>query len=251
MEVCQRVTSGDAIADTGSAVGKIVSVDLTSGILEVDFTPVVASGAATHYIQLKAAGTLASAVGMVGAKKILTNTGSLFGIDAGVYGMWKGVHDSTTASAVKLTYARLLDSVSLLVDRGCDKDLVVLVGGETWNDLVAEQMALRSFDSSYKPIELVNGAQAITFHFLNGSIQIRHSRFVRRSDCFVFAKGDWKMYGSCDIAMKVPGLDDGELLLKPNSTNAFIFRSYSDSQIFCAAPCHSLLISGIDPSSAT
>lgn len=251
MEICQRVTSGDAIADTGSATGKIVSVDLTNGIIEVDFTPIAATGASSHYLQLKNAGTLASAVAMVGAKKIMTNTSSLFGIDAAVYGLWKGVNDSSIASGVKLTYARLLDAVSLVVDRGCDKDLVVLVGGETWNDLIAEQMALRNYDSSYKPTEMMNGAQAIKFQFLNGTISIQHSRFVRRSDCFVFAKGDWKLYGSADISMKVPGLDDGELLVKPITSNSFTFRSYSDSQIFCAAPCHSLLISGIDPSSAS
>ena len=90
----------------------------------------------------------------------------------------------------------------------------------------------------------------IVFKSINGTIEIMPSRFVRRSDAFSFASGDWRRVGSSDVTMKIPGVDDGELIQKPITTNAFVFRSYSDQALICLAPSQSLYLSGIDPLSA-
>lgn len=247
MEVRQRIIGG-AVADSGNATGKVVSLDLKNAIVEVDFTPVVATAASSHCIELLGQNG-ASGTDFMGAKSILTKSGSLFGISNTTYNMWAG---STYAlGSVKLTFARLVDILIEACNKGLDKDVDVLVSFESWADLMTEQAALRKYDSSYKADEAVTGTKGIKFNNVNGDVTIRPHRFIRRGDAFVFAKGDWKRLGSTDLTMKVPGLEDGELVQKPVTTNVFTFRSYSDEALFCLRPAHSIYISGIDPSSAS
>lgn len=232
------------------AAGKIVSVDLENGFVKVDFTPVAATTGTSHFLALKAQAANGSGgtLDMIGAKTILSTSASSFGIDPAVYALWKG--SNFALGGKKLTFPRLVEAVQKACDKGLDRDVEVLVSFDSWRTLLTEQTALRSYDDSYTPTEVVNGAVGITFHFLNGKITVRPSRFVRRSDAFVFTKDDWKRFGSTDMTLKIPGMDE-DLVVKPITSNLFIFRSYSDQQVFCFMPSQSVYISGIDPDSAT
>jgi hypothetical protein len=246
MEVEEIVYSGGAVAGQGgSATGKIVAVDLSNRMIQVDFTPVGTSGAGSHFLRIKSAGASSS---MIGAKKILTNAGSLFGLSAASYGLLKG--SQVGLASGKLTFAKLIAAISVACDSGLDTDVICVVSNKTWGNLMAEQAALRNFDSSYKVNEAVNGAEGIVFHGVNGSITVKPSRFVRNGDTFVFEVGAWKRYGSTDITLKLPGMGD-DFVVMPTTTNVFTMRSYSDTQVFCDAPARSLYISGIDPDAAS
>lgn len=242
MEVRQRAIGGSVAAS-----GVVTAVDLKNGIITVDFTPVAATAASSHCLELLNQNG-ASGLDFLGAKGILTTSGSLFGIDNSVYGIWKGGEESITG---KLTFAKLIDALMVACNRGLDKSVKVVVSYDSWADLMTEQAALRDYDSSYKPSEAKQGFGGIKFESINGSIEVMPSRFVRRSDAFVFAEGDWRRIGSSEITMKVPGVDDGELIVKPITTNAFTFRSYSDQALICLAPSQSMYLSGIDPLSAS
>lgn len=246
MEVRQRIIGG-AVAGSGAASGKVVSVDLKNGIIKVDFTPVAATGASSHCLELLNQNG-ASGSDFMGAKAILQKSGSLFGIDNSVYGIWKGGEETITG---KLTFAKLIDALMVACNRGLDKNVKVCTSYDSWADLMTEQAALRQYDSSYKESEAKNGMEGIRFKSINGEIEIMPSRFVRRSDSFVFAEGDWRRIGSTDLTMRIPGVDDGELIQKPVTTNAFVFRSYSDQALICLAPAQSLYLAGINPASAT
>jgi len=243
----QQIKAADGSVE---AEGKIVNVDLENAILKVDFTPVAATTATSHYLAMKAqaAGTAGGTLDMIGAKKILTTTASSFGIDPVAYGLWKGLKYG--CGAKRLTFPRLMEAVQKGCDRGLDRDVEVVTSYDSWRTLMVDQAALRQYDDSYTPTEAVNGSEAITFHFLNGKISIRPSRFVRRSDTFIFASGDWKRFGSSDLSLKIPGFED-DLMVKPINNNLFIFRSFSDQQVFCYMPSQSVFVDGIDPDSAT
>lgn len=243
MPVRQRAIGG-SVVDTGS----VVSVDLKNAIVEVSFAPTAASAASSHCLELiNQNGT--SGNDFLGAKGILNTDGSVFGISNSTYGIWKG--SRVDLASVKLTFARLVDAVTEACNKGLDKDVVALTSFESWADMMAEQAALRKYDSSYEVNEAANGMEGIKFHSVNGSITVKPSRFVRRSDTFVLAAEDWKRVGSSDLTMKIPGLDDNELIQKPVTQNAFVFRSYSDQALICLAPCKSVYIYGIDPASAS
>ena len=238
MEVEEVETSGG----TSVASGKVVSVDIRNGIVKVDFTPTAATSDGSHVLKLKGQ---RSSLDMIGAKKILTNTGSLFGIDASSYSMWAG---NNKAISGKLTFAKLTDAIEQACDFGLDRNVEVQVPFETWSDLLNEQAALRDYDSSYDPSKAKNGAKSLEFHFVNGMIKIVPNRFVRRSEVFVLAENDWNLYGaSASISMKVPGADGEDLIVAPITTNVYTFRSYSASQVFCHAPRRSILLTGINP----
>ena len=242
LEIEQIITATGAVADTGSAKGKVVSVDIRNGIIKVDFTPVVASAVGSHHLKLKGQ---SDSYDMIGAKKILTNSGTLFGINAAAYSMWAGSNQSVSG---KLTFAKLTNAIEELCDMGLDRDVEVQVGFETWSDLLNEQAALRSYDSSYDPSKVENGAKKIEFHFVNGLVRIVANRFVRRSEAFILAVDDWKLVGaSVKIGLKIPGSDGDDLITPPITGNTYIFRSYSSSQVFCHAPRRSMVLIGINP----
>ncbi len=245
MEVEEIITSSGAVADSGSATGKIVAVDLSNRMVQVSFTPIGTSGADTHFLRIKSAGASSS---MIGAKNILVNASTLFGLNAATYGLLKG--SQVGLASTKLTFSKLIAAISVACDSGLDTDVLCVVSNKTWGNLMTEQAALRNYDSSYKVNEAVNGAEGIVFHGVNGSITIKPSRFVRLGDAFVFEVGAWKRYGSTDITLKLPGMGD-DFVVMPSTTNVFTMRSYSDAQIFCDAPARSVYISGIDPDSAT
>ena len=83
-------------------------------------------------------GTIAYAE-MAGLKKIITNTGSLFGISAAQYDLWKGNSVQTTG---QLTMSKVLSAVSRAVQRGLDTDATVMVNPSTWADLASNLAAL-------------------------------------------------------------------------------------------------------------
>lgn len=241
MEI-EEVTAAGAVV----ASGKIVAVDCRNGIVKVDFVPVAASSIGSHHIKLKGQ---RAGLDMIGAKKILTNTGTLFGIDAAEYDMWRG---SNTTITGKLTFDKLMDSLVEIVDMGLDGDVEVQVPFETWNTLFKEQAALRKYDASYTPQKMENGASKIQFHFQNCLISIVSNRFIRRSEAFIFEKGAWNLYGAkTEIGLKVPGSDGDDLIVKPISGNYYMFHSYSCSQVFCHCPRRSMILLGINPESET
>ncbi len=96
-----------------------------------------------------------------GIHKILTNTGSLFGISATTYNLWKG--NSYNASGA-LSFNKLQDAIALGVRKGLESDVKVFVNPLVWADLLNDQAALRQYDSSYSSAKAENGAKSIMFH---------------------------------------------------------------------------------------
>jgi hypothetical protein len=240
MEVEQVITATGAIADAGSAKGKIVSVDIRNGLVKVDFTPVVATSLTSHVLMMKGQRLTKE---MIGAKKILTNAGTLFGIDASKYNLWQGSNFAVTG---KLTFAKLAEYLEQLCDFGLEKDVEVHISFESWKTLLVEADALRKMDASYDEKKVKRGHEVIEFYFVNGVAKIVPNRFVRRGDAFVFESGAWAMMSVSEVGFNVPG-SDGDLIVKPINNNSYIYRSYSSSQLFCYAPRKSAYLSGINP----
>ena len=119
MEIEQVVVATGEVADGGDASGKVVSVDIRNGLVKVDFTPVVATGLNSHVLMMKGQ---REAKEMIGAKKILTNAGTLFGINAATYDLWKGTSVAVTG---KLTLDKIADALEQLCDYGLNKNVEI------------------------------------------------------------------------------------------------------------------------------
>ena len=212
----------------GGTSATIASVDLSARTITLSAADaaVAAAVVATDRILHKGAKNKEFA----GIHKILTNTGTLFGIDASLYDLWKGSSFAPSTTSV-LSFAILQQAISKGVEKGLDTDVVVLVNPGHWDDLLTEQAALRMFDSSYKSDTAENGSKNIKFHSQNGMVEIVPSIYVKEGHAFVLCIEDWVRVGSTDVTFKRPGAEvDGNFFRELDSNAGYELRKYK-----CAA----------------
>lgn len=178
---------------------------------------------------------------MAGVDKILTNTGSLFGINAATYGLWKS--SSYAAGGAALTMAKVLSAVGKAVNRGLNEDVMVLVNPITWQNLNSDQAALRSYDNPHSK-DSKNGFESITFHGQNGKIEVVSHPCVKEGEGFILPIKKVKRIGSSDITFKTPGRED-ELFLQLPSNAGVELRLYTNQAIFIESPARCVKITGI------
>lgn len=229
------------------ASGKLVQVDSDNGILYVDFVPVAASSTTSHVLAYDG---MELANEAPGAKAILQNSGTLFGIPTANYSLWKG--NSVVLSSVKMTFDRLNAGVSAAVNRGgLDQELYVYVNPRTWGTLVNTEAGRRYYTDNYKPGEAESGFEAILFHSQNGKLIIQSNRMVKEGDTFGLCLPDWSRSGSAEIGFTVPASGAGEVIFPLENQAGYAFRSYSDQYLFNHAPARSIIWTGINDESAS
>jgi len=243
MEGClvNQVNSSGVVVASGS----LVSVDSEYGFITVDFTPVAATSTTSHRLCFDGWGSGE----MPGIFKIMQNTGSLFGIDAAKFALYNGTQYS--AGSALLTFNRFGKAVAAAVNRGGlggkkrKASLAVLVNPRTWHSLLNEQAALRAYDKSYSPSEVIQGADAIVFHHMGIKSEFIADPVIMEGFALALNRPDWVRSGSADVQMGVPGIDED--LLFPLYQQAWMaFRTYADQYVFCRAPARSILITGIN-----
>lgn len=180
---------------------------------------------------------------MAGLKKQMTNTGSLFGIDAGAYDLWRGNSVSTSG---QLTMAKVLSGVSRAVSRGLESDAAVFVNPKTWADLASNLAALRRFDGSYSKKKSSNGSEELEYIGQNGVLKIIPYSIVKQGDCFIFPEDKVIRVGAYELSLQDPtrrGSDEIFFTL-PTAAGSGI-RAYMNESIFIEAPAQCVYISGI------
>lgn len=215
----------------------VVSVDIDARTVTVDALPV--GVVASDVIWRKGA----YGNEFAGLQKIITNTGTLFGIDAGTYNLWKG-NTFTPSAPTVLSFAIIQQAITKSVNKGLDGPVLVLVNPGHWDDLLTEQSALRMYDSSYRSSEAENGAESIKFHGQNGKIEIRPSIYVKEGHCFCLAMDELMRIGSSDITFRRPGEGDQFFRDLENSAG-YELRLYTDQCLFTRAPGKHTLITNL------
>ncbi len=216
----------------------------TAGTLTTLETAVEAYGVNIHFYGSVSgsAGTFAYAE-MAGFKKIITNTGELFGISAASYDLWKGNSISTSG---QLTMQKVLGAVAKQCQRGLDGDCVLFCNPQTWADLASNLAALRRFDGSYSKKKSSNGSEVLEYIAMNGSIEIVPYNIVKEGDCFILPKDKIIRIGAAELSMKDP--------TNPKSEDVFFtipgkagsgLRTYTNQAVFIEAPAQAAYISGI------
>lgn len=199
----------------------------------------VAAGDVVYFYGARTATTFNECIGLM---KIAQNTGSLFGIDAATYNIWSG---NTATSFGAVTMGKLLDAVSNAVDRGLEEGVILGVCPKAYEVLNADLSAQRHFDGSYSREKLENGTQKIVYNGQMGQVEVRVMPFLRRGDAVVFPKSQFKLIGSADAGMGVPGTDGRDIFFHLPTNNAVEARSFSDLALLCMAPARCVHISGI------
>ncbi len=179
---------------------------------------------------------------MAGLKKIITNTGSLFGIDASLYNLWKGNSVSTSG---QLTMQKVLSAVSKAVQRGLDSDAVVLVNPQTWADLASNLAALRRFDGSYSKKKASSGSEELEYVGQNGVLKIVPYNIVKEGDCFIFPEDKVMRIGARELGLNDPTRPQDEIFFTISGKAGVGLRAYTNQAIFLEAPAQAVFITGI------
>lgn len=176
-----------------------------------------------------------------GLDAIITNTGSMFGVDASAYSLWKG---SSFGAAGALTMAKVLSAVSKAVSKGgLNDDVVVLVHPSSWNNLNSDQAGLRRYSDEK---DAKNGFSSIDYRGANGLIKVVSHPMVKRGEAFVIPPKEMKRIGAQDISSATPGRSE-EIFLHSSTLSAYVLRVYSNQAIVCMKPAQCVKITGIVP----
>jgi hypothetical protein len=168
----------------------------------------------------------------VGIDKILTNTGTLFGIDAAQYNLWR----SQVVSGVAKTLDGILSVVAQVQGRGLNEDADVLVAPSVWNKLISNEAALRMYDSSFSPAKLENGTKSITFYSQNGKLTVHSHTYVKEGEGYLLPLDRVSRIGATDTTFNIPGTQDGKVFRQLADQAGFEFRLYSNQALLIETP---------------
>lgn len=180
---------------------------------------------------------------MVGLDGILRNTGSLFGISASTYSLWRA--NSFDAGSTQLTFSKLQQAIALGVSRGLDEDTMALVAPVTFADLVNEQAGARRYDASYSGKKNENGSEALTYWGPSGKIEVVPHMFVKQGSAYVVPPKELIKVGPLDhISPTLPGID-GDIFFQSPTTASYEVRLFSDFGLLNNMPAKSTVITSI------
>lgn len=203
------------------------------------------SGTTNYTLHLVGAGGTTSQA-CAGINKILTNTGSLFGIDAATYGLWKAT--TVTLPSSPLTLSGVHGASTAVVNRGGYGELVYVCNPFAWQDLCDDQAALRRYAASTKS-EMQNGTDEITFWGTNGKMSFKPHPMVNAGEAFGLMPKEWVRGGATDLTSGIPGASEDMFFDDPSTASMFV-RNYSSQFIYSRKPARQVKVSGIVSRSA-
>lgn len=245
------------IYDTVGGTKRNTSNDVTVSVVTLDTKTIRVTGnntelgtvAANDVICFKGAGG-SSYGSMHGVDAIVTNTGSLFGISAATYSLWKS-QAYALPSAAPLTMSGIHAAAGRVVQAGGYGDITFLLSHFAWIDLMDDQAALRRYTDSTKS-EMVNGTNELKFYGVTGgTMTLRPHPMVKAGEAFGLMTDEWVRAGVSDLTNKLPGTGgmDDFFLEVPDKSGCEI-RNFSSQFVYCRKPCKQVKITNIVPRSA-
>jgi hypothetical protein len=177
-----------------------------------------------------------------GIHKILSTSGTLFGINAGTYQLFKGNTYDVAGTALSFTKMNL--AAARPVEKGHDGKLSCFVNPRTWANLLSDQAALRKYDSSYSSAKVETGGKSIMYYSQNGELEIIPSIYIKEGYSFMLNLADFSRVGSQDVSFKRPGLGD-DFVSNVQDAAGFEFRLFTDQALFTSSPGSNVVLHDI------
>jgi hypothetical protein len=231
-------------AFTALTGGSQHDTDLTVDSVDVSTRTVTVTGTSTAVVQndyLFYKGFRGAE--MNGIDAIVTNSTTMYNINAGSYALWAG--NSYSAGSARLTFQKIQAAIALAVNKGLDEKVHVFISPATWADLNTDLAALRKIDDSYSKQKGENGFESICFYSVNGEVEIVPSIYIKQGEAFVVPVKRLKRLGSTDVTMRMPGMSEEQLVLQLPSNAGYEMRLFADQQLFCERPGYLCKITSI------
>ena len=238
-----------AIYNSTSSVAGVAN-DLYISVVDIENKTITVVGNVTELGNVVAGYDFyfASAYGkdFAGLDKIITNDGTLFGIDASTYDLWAG--SSYACGSADLTLKKIERGAALACGKGgLDDDATCWVSLTTWANSISDQAALRVYDKTYKKT-FVNGAEALEVYGVNGKITIMPSGYVKEGEAFLTPDNSCFRIGATDLTFKLPGQggkEDERFFFPMAGYAGFELRAYSHQAMAMKKPAQALKFTGI------
>lgn len=178
-----------------------------------------------------------------GIDKIVTNTGSLFGISAATYNLWKG--NTYSAASAALTMNKVQAALTSGVVRGLMEDVDVFMSTWSWTDLNNDLAGLRRYTESTKT-EADLGTNKITFYGANGGkLSLQAHAMCKAGEAFILPLKRFKRIGSSDVTFQLPDMPQGQFFRHLESSAGVELRNYFDQGLICRTPAKCVKITNI------
>lgn len=236
--------NGVSLVSSGAdSIFTISALDVTNKIITVTGTTTGISAldtASSSTLDMYFNG--AKSAEMYGLDYIITNTGSLFNIDASAYELWKG--NSYSSGSAALTFGKVLAASASAVLFGLDEKASLFVSPRTWANLNSDLAALRRLDGGWSSEENKNGGKNIKYYAQNGEIEVVSHNIIKEGEAFLIPLKRVKRIGMQELSFKTPGREDEIFLHLPDNAG-FELRIYTGQQIFLETPARAVKITNI------
>ena len=170
-------------------------------------------------------------------------TGTSLGIDASVYGNWKG---NTYDVGGNFNSDVIEDAVGLLRDRGASGKLELYLANKSFGQAMAEAKVNRNFDASYSPERAKLGHKAIGYASAEiGEIELVNHPFMAQGEFLLINPANVGRVGSMDLEFGIPGVDGEQHWYPIMGTNLAGIQLQTDQCVINKRPNHSMYGFGI------
>lgn len=178
--------------------------------------------------------------GCVGVQAILENTGTLFGIAAGTYPMWRC---PSFAVGGTMGRAKLLQGMARLYPNGLTDGGKLFANGMTFAELAEEANALQRYTGNNDDVKR-QGASNLEYSTAAGKVNVALHRYMKQGIAMFIAKDVLKRVGASDLTFSLPGTNQWFYQELSNSAGSEI-RIYSNQAPIIEIPYYCMEFTGI------
>lgn len=218
---------GDLTISSISVVAKTVTVTGTSS-----------SVAPGDILYFKGSRTTTGYNECAGLYRILTNTTTLFNIDAASYELWKSQSYPVNGN---MSLTAIFNAASVGMSFGLEKALL-FCAPEKFAQLASDEAALRRYIQDTSNAK--RGVKGITFMMGSVDVEILPHPLVKQGTALMIAEDSIHRVGATDVTFAMPGSGQAMEVHVTDST-ALEIRSMSDQGIYSETPAQCVLLTGI------
>jgi hypothetical protein len=232
-------TAHDAASGSGTVTGIVIS-SVSMADKQVTVTGDTATVANDH-LYFFGSRTATAFKECAGIDKIMTNTGTLFNIDAASYELWKS---NSLPVGGPISMLAALNGVSSAQNMGLDDEATLWTPTKRWNSLNSDQAALRRYGAYSQKAE--NGSEGIVYHSVNGRIDIKAHPFLKEGESFLIVnpKKQVMRVGASDITFRRPGMQT-QIFRELVDSAGVELRAFSDQAVMIKLPAQCTKYTGI------
>lgn len=217
--------------------------DLTISSVDVTAKTVTVTGTNAAVVQgdilyFKSARTTTGYNECAGLYRILTNTSTLFNIDASTQELWKSPSYPVGGN---LSLTAIMQAGAIGMCFGLSK-AILLTAPTKFAQLATDEAALRRYIQDNRDTK--RGVKGISFMLGSVDVEILPHPLVREGSSMMLASDSIHRVGATDVTFALPGSNEPMQVHVTDST-AIELRSMSDQGIYSDTPAQCILLTGI------